>query len=59
MKTKETKKQFTCSICKDTFEGFGNNAQPVNNGECCDKCNLIVVTQRILFMNPSNPNKNV
>ncbi len=37
-----------CSICGKTFEEYGNNAQPVNNGVCCDKCNLeIVVPRRI------------
>jgi len=29
-----------CSICGDTFEGFGNNADPINNGRCCDDCNV-------------------
>ena len=32
-----------CSICKKTFVGFGNNAQPVNDGVCCDECNSSVV----------------
>lgn len=32
-----------CSICGDEFEGYGNNAQPVNNGTCCDNCNKRVV----------------
>ena len=27
-----------CSICKEKIEGFGNNAQPINNGTCCDDC---------------------
>jgi hypothetical protein len=29
-----------CCICKNEFEGYGNNAQPVKNGQCCDMCNL-------------------
>lgn len=29
----------TCSICGKTYEHWGNNAQPINNGRCCDKCN--------------------
>ena len=37
----DTKK--TCSICFLTYEGFGNNAQPVNNGFCCNECNATVV----------------
>ena len=38
-----------CSICGKTIEpnGFGwrdgNNAQPVNDGRCCDLCNFIYV----------------
>ena len=39
-----------CSICKkeiqkDPISGWdkGNNAQPVNDGRCCDYCNLKVV----------------
>ena len=41
----ETKK---CVICGEEFEGYGNNAEPVAEGFCCDKCNLsIVVPARI------------
>ncbi|MCI8641589.1 MAG: hypothetical protein HFJ59_06975 [Clostridia bacterium] len=37
-----------CSICGKEFEGYGNNAYPVNNGRCCNNCNfLIVVTRRM------------
>ena len=32
-----------CSICSEEFEGYGNNAQPVNDGICCDDCNRRVV----------------
>ena len=28
-----------CSICGDAIHGFGNNADPVNAGRCCDICN--------------------
>jgi predicted DNA-binding transcriptional regulator AlpA len=27
-----------CSICGLKYE-YGNNAQPINDGECCDRCN--------------------
>jgi hypothetical protein len=27
-----------CSICNGAIVGFGNNAQPVNDGRCCDRC---------------------
>lgn len=39
-----------CCICGDLIEPHpvsdraeGNNAQPVKDGRCCDKCNLHVV----------------
>lgn len=37
-----------CSICKDEIKGHGNNAQPINSGKCCDKCNVTkVIPERI------------
>ena len=44
-----------CSICNEEFEGFGNNAQPINDGICCDDCNTLVIIERIKEM--SNDNK--
>ncbi len=38
----------TCSICGKKYEGYGNNAQPVNNGRCCDNCNATIVVPRRL-----------
>ena len=32
-----------CSICGEVYKGFGNNAEPVNSGRCCDECNSAVV----------------
>ena len=32
-----------CSICKEPYAGWGNNAWPVNNGRCCNDCNWIAV----------------
>lgn len=43
---KDKKNQHICSICGKTYEEYGNNAQPVNNGRCCDKCNATVVIPR-------------
>ena len=37
----------TCSICGNIIIGHGNNAQPVNDGRCCNDCNLIVIMERI------------
>jgi len=42
-KIKEEDKVKICSICQRLFKGWGNNAQPVNNGRCCDECNAKVV----------------
>ena len=39
-----------CSICKEKIEGFGNNAQPINDGRCCDTCNKLVIIERIMEM---------
>jgi hypothetical protein len=35
-----------CSICNRKYRGFGNNAQPINNGRCCDACNDDVIQAR-------------
>ena len=32
-----------CSICGNNYDKYGNNAEPVNNGRCCDTCNEQVV----------------
>lgn len=32
-----------CCICGEEFEGYGNNAEPVKEGTCCDSCNYAVV----------------
>ena len=33
-----------CSICNNEInDRFGNNAEPINNGRCCDDCNYTVV----------------
>lgn len=32
-----------CSICSNTFEGFGNNPWPFDQNKedrCCDDCNI-------------------
>ena len=44
-KTKD-KKQKKCSICGNFYEGHGNSAKPINNGECCNKCNMAIVIPR-------------
>jgi hypothetical protein len=33
-----------CSICKNEIIGeHGHNAEPINNGKCCDMCNRKIV----------------
>ena len=32
-----------CCICGETFNGYGNNAEPVEKGTCCDCCNMFYV----------------
>lgn len=39
-----------CCFCKANISGEGNNAEPVKDGICCDRCNMdIVVPMRILY----------
>ena len=54
-----TKKTYplTCSICGEKIGvkagGWmdGNNAEPVNNGRCCDLCNdMVVIPTRMARM---------
>lgn len=28
-----------CVICHKSFDGWGNNPEPLSDGECCSKCN--------------------
>jgi hypothetical protein len=35
----------TCSICTGAIVGFGNGAQPINDGRCCDRCHAERVIQ--------------
>jgi hypothetical protein len=41
---------YDCCICRKTCRGYGNNAQPVREGQCCGRCNQIVIRARILEM---------
>lgn len=40
-------KKFKCVICHKTSKGYGNNAQPVKVGICCDNCNEDVIMERL------------
>ena len=42
----------TCCICGEEIEGYGNNAEPYEEGTCCDACNLkFVIPARIALNN--------
>ena len=44
-----------CSICENTIKDkYGNNAQPINNGRCCNDCNVLVIIARIKEMSNDN-----
>jgi len=32
-----------CTICKQQYEGPGNNAMPYTTGLCCNECNALKV----------------
>lgn len=40
-------KKQKCCICDCNYKGYGNNAEPLNNGRCCDDCNKIVILERL------------
>ena len=39
-----------CSICYEPIKGFGNNAEPINSGTCCDACNYAAVLPKRLMI---------
>ena len=40
-----------CSICHQHFDEWGNNAEPVNSGRCCNRCTTYyVIPERIRRM---------
>jgi hypothetical protein len=42
-------KEKRCCLCGDKIKGYGNNAQPVEKGICCDECNKVkVIPARIM-----------
>ncbi len=57
--TKETDKTKTCCICGNPIIGYGNNAEPVKKGECCDYCNIhVVIPARVDEFMLKDRNKN-
>lgn len=40
-----------CVFCKRTITNYGNYAEPVKNGRCCDLCNeLVVIPARLMLI---------
>jgi hypothetical protein len=35
-----------CSICGLNYTEYGNNAWPINEGQCCRRCDLTIVLPR-------------
>lgn len=36
-----------CCLCDRKYVGFGNNAEPLAKGRCCEMCNKKVIASRI------------
>jgi len=40
-----------CSMCGGAIVGLGNDAQPINDGRCCDRCHAErVIPERVRRM---------
>lgn len=39
-----------CCICGKEIIGYGNNAEPIKKGLCCDNCNKEVILARIRIL---------
>jgi hypothetical protein len=48
-------KTFDCVLCGKTSQGFGNNALPVAQGRCCDRCDHLVVLPARLSAHSGEP----
>ena len=43
--------KWKCCLCHNWFKGWGNNAQPLKDGICCDVCNATkVIPARISML---------
>ena len=50
-KKEEERIERICSICQKLYIGWGNNAQPVNDGRCCNSCDWnIVIPARVTIV---------
>ncbi len=60
----KSKQGFKCVICEEWVLGYGSNKQYGNNpqplaksGECCDKCNELVIIARLRKVNEKKEGK--
>lgn len=47
----------TCCLCKDEYNGYGNNAKPLAVGRCCNDCNEKVIVWRIISSTKEQTNR--
>jgi len=40
-----------CCMCGNMFKGYGNNAEPIRKGICCNYCNKNVIMVRLTQIN--------
>ena len=45
----------TCSICKKSFNEYGNNPSPFHGGVCCDDCNTKYVVPLRIYQSIHDP----
>ena len=61
MEREDDDDKMKCSICKhNDIPEYGNNAEPINDGECCNYCNDAFVIPRRLqdMLERMNPEVN-
>ena len=46
-----------CVICNKSYEGDGNNAQPIMKGDCCDDCDSTIIIPERLIENKGDDEK--
>ncbi|MEK9698348.1 MAG: hypothetical protein VW270_21440 [Candidatus Poseidoniales archaeon] len=39
-----------CDLCGETYEGYGNNGNPLIDGRVCSKCNEHVILMRMMLL---------
>jgi hypothetical protein len=47
--------RINCVICERPCEGLGNNAMPVADGRCCNRCDDLIVTPARMSVKTGKP----